>query len=75
MSSCTIPLDEEEEEEIHSLTTSPSGTILKWRRKMASKSAEEAQCELLGQQLLDMMPDNDGDAAYKKLVSLIGKKG
>ena len=72
VSSCTIPLDEEEEDEVNSDpsgTGSPSGTILN-KRKM-TKLPEESQCELLAQQLLDMMPAND-EATYKKLVSLIG---
>ena len=101
VSSCTIPLDEEDEETCtdslsnggHPATSSPSssnqGTILS--RKM-NKLPEETQCELLAQQLLDMMQpactNNGGtggttsstdnttvdEAAYKKLVSLIGKK-
>ena len=105
VSSCTIPLDEEDEEtgnttadmsQVSSVgtsgqsTISPStknssqvGTILS--RKM-NKLPEETQCELLAQQLLDMlstnMVSNSGtdstntvdETAYKKLVSLIGKK-
>ena len=95
MSSCTIPLDEEDEETCTDLSTgqptpsSHQGTILS--RKM-NKLPEETQCELLAQQLLDMMQpactNNGGtggttsstdnttvdEAAYKKLVSLIGKK-
>ena len=51
-----------------------------------NKLPEETQCELLAQQLLDMlstnMVSNSGtdstntvdETAYKKLVSLIGKK-
>ena len=107
VSSCTIPLDEEDEETgNHDLTSvsatlvtsgqhstpqpplaSSQGTILS--RKM-NKLPEETQCELLAQQLLDMLStnvaNNSGtsgsaannsvldEAAYKKLVSLIGKK-
>jgi len=105
VSSCTIPLDEEDEETgnhdltsvsatlvtsgQHSTTPQPlassQGTILS--RKM-NKLPEETQCELLAQQLLDMLStnvaNNSGtsgstannsvldEAAYKKLVSLIG---
>merc|ERR1712129_35221 len=104
VSSCTIPLDEEDEETgNHDLTSvsatlvtsgqhstsqplaSSQGTILS--RKM-NKLPEETQCELLAQQLLDMLStnvaNNSGtsgstannsvldEAAYKKLVSLIG---
>ena len=64
VSSCTIPLDEEEEDEVE--TSSPSGTILSIRRL-----PEESQCELLAQQLLDSMSTEHH--TYKKLVSLIGK--
>merc|ERR1739848_871153 len=71
VSSCTIPLDEEEEEEVNSdPSRSPAGTILSKQRKI-SKLPEESQCELLAQQLLEMFPTND-EATYKKLVSLIG---
>ena len=74
VSSCTIPLDEEEEEEADAEvnsnpSSSPSGTILSKRK--VTKLPEETQCELLAQQLLDMMPASD-EAMYKKLVSLIG---
>jgi len=65
VSSCTIPLDEEDEEELEVATSSPSGTILSIRRL-----PEESQCELLAQQLLDIMPIEH--FSYKKLVSLIG---
>ena len=66
VSSCTIPLDEEDEEELEVASSSPSGTILSIRRL-----PEESQCELLAQQLLDIMPIEH--FSYKKLVSLIGK--
>jgi len=65
VSSCTIPLDEEDEEELEVSSSSPSGTILSIRRL-----PEESQCELLAQQLLDIMPIEH--YSYKKLVSLIG---
>ena len=109
VSSCTIPLDEEDEETgnhdltsvsatlvtsgqqsttpLHPIASSSQETILS--RKM-NKLPEETQCELLAQQLLDMLStnvaNNSGtsgstannsvldEAAYKKLVSLIGKK-
>jgi len=65
VSSCTIPLDEEDEEELEVASSSPAGTILSIRRL-----PEESQCELLAQQLLDIMPIEH--YSYKKLVSLIG---
>ena len=73
VSSCTIPLDEEEEEEVNSdpSSGSPAGTILLSTKRKISKLPEESQCELLAQQLLEMLPTND-EATYKKLVSLIG---
>ena len=65
VSSCTIPLDEEEEEELRS-ELSPNNTILSVRRL-----PEENQCELLAQQMLEMLPTENH--SYKKLVSLIGE--
>lgn len=64
VSSCTIPLDEEEE-----LEEGSTDTIL--NRKFMSKLPEESQCELLAQQLLDMIIPEE--TSYKKLVTLLGK--
>lgn len=64
VSSCTIPLDEEEE-----LEEQGTDTIL--NRKFMSKLPEESQCELLAQQLLDMIIPEETN--YKKLVTLLGK--
>lgn len=64
VSSCTIPLDEEDED-----LQSTTSTILS--RKISVKLPEESQCELLAQQLLDIIDVEE--PRYKKLVSLIGK--
>ena len=73
VSSCTIPLDEEDEDDLSNQSTITTGTSTILSRKMAKTLPEESQCELLAQQLLDMLSGAEGAANHKKLVSLIGK--
>ena len=94
VSSCTIPLDEEDEDELggtSSVTTSPSGTIQTRiarsakesaisRRKLSKRFPEETSCELVGQEMLNLIllrsqasQEGNNEGTYKKLVALFGK--